>query len=750
MLGPSGFFCFTHLVARGNGVFHRFAFAYKPPGPVQRGALDDLMVAMCRGPLIPDAVVMLSLSEDPDGDLAGQLNAETSKPALERLQGRIPLLHASFSLRAGRTTLALLDQSFRSRRKHIAQAVVGSEDAWLGSGLKTVFDPGVVVLQAPPGYAYQKPSGARSQYFLKPDLGLTTSASVSFVALALFRKLYAGRTERFSELETVFVDTMAISPVAYALKELLELCEFDRPFHIESFHSYGGLDAVKRPLRNTSLCLISASSSMSMQEQWISQKRVGPDEVATLLTFTTAGARAEDALLAIDAPRGSSCDDPGQFSIRIKGETFLPEQEPAKKVVLSDKVHRSDADIAHFSEFSGKKVFDIFRRPETASSKARALFVDGIELLEQPSFQTWLEVQLLQSIKAATQVIVWQRDAPSRKLAEMVEVFCRMRLSLNGLRLLSVPELADARLESSAGVVVCAAVAGKGSQLLEVSRMLRDKHDGPRLYLVGYQVAETRGELSGLRLNLVHSKSVPYDFARFGGAAIGTSLATSFMREVDVYYGASAQTDGLPGKLGQRATALASTKRVGRLALLPHGASVDAAMRLRTGFAYWPEGYDREAHHPEVLATIAVLLQLARENEKLPEDRRLSTASFRHVVLDPENFARFNDGILQGALLRCAYPSELDYRGDLAASDFMKALILRALARAEEEAGEAILEFLSALATKRLQLADEHFDEVKEAALTGAGRPNALQKAIEFLLLGGTNRPEREKQRLPF
>lgn len=349
----------------------------------------------------------------------------------------------------------------------------------------------------------------------------------------------------------------------------------------------------------------------------------------------------------------------------------------------------------------------------------------------------------------ATQVIVWQKDAPSRRLAEMVEQFCRVRLSLSNLRILSVNELATASLNRSAGVVACAAVAGKGSQLLEVSRMLRDKHEGPRLYLVGYQVAETRGELSGLRANLVHSKTVPYDFARFGGAAVGTSLSSSFEREVATYYGLSIDTGSLPGLMRRRANALGSTATVGELALLPHGSKVDAAMRLRAGFAFWPDGYEPAPFHAEVLATVAVLLQRAREHDKLPDDKRLSTASYRQVVLDPENFARFNDGVLQGSLLRCAHPSELDYRADHAASDFMKALILRALARATEEAGEAILEFLLALMTKRLQLAESHFDEVIAAALIGEGRPPKLQAAIQFLLKTAT-KPQRAKRRLPF
>ena len=192
---------------------------------------------------------------------------------------------------------------------------------------------------------------------------------------------------------------------------------------------------------------------------------------------------------------------------------------------------------------------------------------------------------------------------------------------------------------ASAGVIVCAAVVGKGSQLLEVSRALRDTHDGPRLYLIGYQVAETRGELTSLESNLRHSKGVPYEVARFGKAAIGTQLGTAFAAEVASYYATSLDPSKLPGLMKKRAQALGSTNLVGELALLPHGEKVASSMRLRAGFAYWPEDFQPQPCHPEVLATVAVLLQRAREHDKLPDERRLSTQSFRHVVLDPENFS---------------------------------------------------------------------------------------------------------------
>ncbi len=731
MLGAGGFFCYAHQSPRGADLPRTYAFAYKPPGPLQAGALDQVILEVCRGPNIPDAVVVLGVKGDTKDELRKQLKTHATKLSRTRIQARIPLLSANFDLTTGSLDLELLDNSFSARTAEFQQDIVNSYNDCLISGLRAVFNPNDVILKAPPGYAYQKPSGARSEIFLKSDLGLKSSANVGFVALCMFARVYAGNTDRFSALQTVYVDTMAVSPVAYALKDLLSLSGFSGAYHIESFHSYGGMEAVPRPLQGSSFCIISASSSMSMHQQWISEKGVGSNEVITLITLTSAKS-THGALLALQAPPDLATPGPVQLSIRIKGETFLPEQEPAKKVLLRDIIHRSDEDVAKFREFIGTGVFDIYRQPARSPATTRALFVDGEQLLKQQTFQQWLGRTLSQSVKAATKAIVHQDDLPSRQLAEQTSEFCNLQLGLSNLKVVSSQQLAELTLEESSGVIACAAVIGKGSQLLEVSRVLREKHKGPRLFVVGFQVTETRGELNTLRANLVHAKGIPHDFQRFGCAAIGTQLKESFDQETRRFYNPSADFTQLPGSMAQRAAVLGQASNIGSLSLLPHGDALSLPLQIRPGFAYWPDGFSAGAYQPEILATVAVLLQRAREHDKLADEHRLWSSTYRHVVLDPENFARFNDGILQAALLRCAYPSELDYRADHAASDFMKGVILRALGRAQEQAGEGFLEFLHALVQRKLQLTDSHRNQVLEAAAVYRGS-DALRAGIAFL-----------------
>lgn len=733
MYGPPGFYCFFHEFKDGRGENRRYAFAYMPPGPLRHGALDELMLGVCKGPLIPDAVVIVGFSNvTSHAPVWKALESEPGKVAQERLRERIPLVTVRVDLVSGAIDVGLLDNFFGSRFGEL-QCELRKSRSWVNSGLSALFNPEQVVLRAPAGYAYEKPSGARSEIFLKPDLAFTTSAAVSFVAFALFQKLYSGKNKNFDSLGSVFLDTMAIAPVAYSLRDVLNACGYSGSFNIESFHSYGGFEDVRRPLPGTSICLISASASMSLHEQWLLHKGGSHDEVVTLLTLTSARKLLDGALFALDLPLGDTAPSAAKFSIKIRGETFFPEQESAKKVLLRDTYHRDDKAVDLFYRFAGRGVFDVYRRPLKSGVKARALYVDAVRLTSQAEFSSWLEDRLVQSVKASTRVIIHQGDVGSIALAKTVKCFCENHLGLSGLQLVPAESLPEG-VGRTAGVVVCAAVVGKGSQLLEISRSLRDVHTGPRLYVIGYQVAESLSELKGLVDNLRHSKSVPYEIARFGQAAVGTQLIASFERERRHYYDSSRDLSGLPARMRRRAQKLGGTEAIGDLCLLPHGSTLNDSMRLRSGFAFWPVDFIAGAHHAEALATIAVLLQRAREGEGLSDIHRLSTASYRHVVLDPENFTRFNDGILQAALLRCAYPSELDYRADYSASDFMKSLVIRSINRSEAEAGEAVLEFLSALAVGKLQLVNVHFQEVFNVAKSSVVKSRNLRRAIRFLL----------------
>ncbi|MBO7941843.1 hypothetical protein JTP77_039015, partial [Streptomyces sp. S9] len=156
-------------------------------------------------------------------------------------------------------------------------------------------------------------------------------------------------------------------------------------------------------------------------------------------------------------------------------------------------------------------------------------------------------------IKAATKAVICQNDNSSLELAELVRKYCLSEFGMNLPPAVPLGKLESSDVDFSGGVIVCAAVVGKGSQLLEISRALRDKHKGPRLYVIGFHVAETNGELKGLPMNLRHSKGIKHEVICYGGVATGTQLQASFEREVAEFCDPSLDTSDLPPAVQQRA-----------------------------------------------------------------------------------------------------------------------------------------------------------------------------------------------------
>lgn len=738
MLGNAGYFQFQYPAATSAGD-QRLIIIYKPPGQVRSDVLEDLVLDACAGPLVPDAVVFVSLLEDKASSLPQVLRGGGGQAARARLAHRIPLVCATFSLETGAVVAEVINEGFGEHScRRVTAHVRNDFAAILDAGLHSAFPIERVLLAAPPGYAYQKPSGARYDTFLKPEMGLTTSAAVGFVALHLFKAFFVGQLTRLAFLRTIYVDTMAIATLAYGIRELISLCGHNVTASIESFHSYEGFEKIARPLRGTSICLISASSSMALHHRWINEKLVDHSDVITLLTFEDdAGQRPAGALLAIPRRRNTASEGPPQLVIRITGETFQATQEPDKKVLLRENVHGAPKEIKLFRELAGQGIFDLWRRPKAAHSKMRALFIDGALLLQHKRFQDWFKLQLSRRVRAATTQIVHQSDPASRAMAEHAARYCA-----TSLRLDPAPGVLDAASLTSIGgittdnLIICAAVVGKGSQLLEISRNLRDIHKGSRLYIIGYQVTETRSELTSLPANLRHDGVLPHEVCKFGEAAVGTQLLASFHSEREKLLRFGQYIHGLPHTFTHRYDRLGETLPIGSQALLPHGPDVNKQLQIREGWAFWAgASYIAGPYHAEVCGTMAVLLQRAREETKdIPEEHSLGSRTFRHVVLDPENFARFNDGILQAAMLRCAFSSELDYRTDLASSDFIKSLIIRALHRSADNDGEAVLEFLAALAIQKLQLMPDHQAAVYEAAMRETAVYPFLHAVVKHIL----------------
>ncbi|KQW60467.1 hypothetical protein ASC92_27665 [Variovorax sp. Root411] len=266
--------------------------------------------------------------------------------------------------------------------------------------------------------------------------------------------------------------------------------------------------------------------------------------------------------------------------------------------------------------------------------------------------------------------------------------------------------MGESTIDRAAPIVCVAAVVGRGNALLSLSRDLRNCHVGARLYLIGMQVAESSAKLDTFDRNLKHSShKSPIEVLRKNVFLSADTVTESFQQELALYQA--------PNELAERKDSLLRGPEATQL-FLPSGPQLRDALVLNVDFAFWDGKYEPSAYQAEVLGTISTILQNARTSKLRSSEHQLRSPLLMHVALDPENFARFNEGIIQAALLRAALPSELDYRGDIQASAYMTTLLSRVAARFDLPQ-MATLEFLAAIAIKRMQLNVDDTASVRDA-----------------------------------
>jgi hypothetical protein len=400
------------------------------------------------------------------------------------------------------------------------------------------------------------------------------------------------------------------------------------------------------------------------------------------------------------------------------GERFAPEELKPKRVLLRKDAHFVKDAEGFAKKFTGDTTLAIQGRGDLATAKTRPFYVNGMLLKENSSFKAYMQKVLEQRVPASVKAIVYQDDAASKALAEECSKNLQTILRASQpLPLISHHKIPDAstEIDRNAALLIVAAVIGRGTKLLSISRDLRPLHIGARTYLIGAQVSDIQSQITALGRNLKYSsEGATIDVATFASIAIGDSLQASYKSEYDVFTSLPGET--LNSEINKRLEEISGTSTgVVEDALLPTGAHLDQKLVLRPDFAYWNFDYSkRQFNTPAVIMTAAAMLQNARESTTLSNANRLGSEAFQQVVLDPENFARYNDGVIQAAILRAALPGELDYSSEAEASRYMLDMLDKIFAQCERAQGEAAPEFALALKTGRLKLAKDDMNRLLE------------------------------------
>ena len=509
-----------------------YQFLFKSPGIISSADLADCLEQGLRRVLYPDAIIFVCIPSEFEQLSEVFITDEGVKQALERASSKVCV------------AICKIDKSgnlekpkyIKNQRNSLPLIETKHQEKIFHEGLRKLFDIPNVLAPAPAGFTFVKPSENRSKYFLRVEQALYESERVHFLAYAILSKIAEREKVIRESINVIFIDPMGIASLAYVLRELYhELYEKPRP-RVESFHSYRGIKNIAIPRTGTSFCIISASSSMNMQRDWQKRTRCLPSEVITLITFNNA-VDSKQAIYEFDEVNSISNEDKsGLCDLRIVGESFTHEDVPLKQVLLKVSAHRQKRWFEIGSKYSKLKLFSLMKAGEVGNI-TRPIFVEGEQLLKSNDFDLFFKKEIMQCVPFSVQAIVHQDDKTSKELAEKCAIRIKeIRKEKEALKVISARELENSPLDKEKALLIVAAVIGRGTRLLSISRDLRDLHDGARHYMIGFQLTESINDCEQLKKNLRFSanKSV-INVSIMESLAIGRTVGDTYKAEIDLF-----------------------------------------------------------------------------------------------------------------------------------------------------------------------------------------------------------------------
>lgn len=249
---------------------------------------------------------------------------------------------------------------YTGRIQTIASGALGADDITdvfndiVRSYIIQQCEEGDVIIPAPPGAYFEKQSSRLSSHFIRAESLLQSTACIELLALRLLKPLHDWGAQvgaLVMEAFHVYIDTMAVWPIAEKLRQLLQHGNpTNSVLNIESFRSYDGLKNWS-PINRPAFAIISASTSGGLASQVREKIRSEKLSIWTVLTLDSGTgsqsssesiatiSRKLNGTAALDGLRSTfepdiSCPPPGTETISIVGERFLSQPAKPKRVRL--------------------------------------------------------------------------------------------------------------------------------------------------------------------------------------------------------------------------------------------------------------------------------------------------------------------------------------------------------------------------------------------------------------------------------
>lgn len=671
-------------------------------------ALADAVEEEIARALAPDELLILVRATSFDDAADAMRSATQGEALIERLAGRCRIELIGYDATAQATKCNILAEG--GLESGVAL------DEILRRGVTSIFARRGGFVEASESYHFANPSGAHTDRFMRLSNILVRQAEIAFVAVAVMAQVP-------NDAGHAYIDTPALYAVVSALNEQWRTLAPERPHLVaDNFSSYFGFEDHRFTDPARSVAIISASSSGSLGRKLVEHRSFDPKRIVHVLYL---GSKAAAPGIAVDLGRDEMANPDGysnerrtflpddcalcradSIPITLKGDQFDisgPQQKPL--VIMKTDAPKTLGQA--MVRLAGTKSLRV-------SPGARLYDIDSAALLESEAYQKRLDYLLRRQVPAGVEAVVLVDSGASAIVDQIAAAIGTLPASIDRADVATMAEASEKRLTGA--VLVVASVIGSGRLLLDVSRDLRNvAPDAPIIYLVGFAKVHDPERKRIFNASLVQSGNAVNHVVEYVDELLlpANTPRNSWAEELGFLQRNRSSWGAAATLLTTRLERLRETSRPLLDDLfLPDDKGV--ALPLRKGFVFWPPSLPSRGTHSQadVFLTMSSVLQQLRTAPASAGAQAIRTNWMQQTILSPENFARFNDGIIQACLLRAARPAELDFRDDAVASADAARMIRRIVESATRPRGEAAAEFLLAIGTGRLRLCPRDTEQV--------------------------------------
>ena len=655
---------------------------------------------------------------------------------LKRLNNSVTVTLVAYNARATETKRVTIKKPEPLQKTKLSEII--------RPALTSIFVKNGGFVESTDAYHFVNPSGRHTDRFLRLSNILTRGADIYFMAFCCLQ--YIPKNAEF-----VYIDTMALFAIVSAVNEFRSLFGMNR-LGVDNFRSYGGIQNIQPVSAEQFVVLISASSSGGLATKIQLYSKIPKSNLIHVLFL---GSKRPDFPIVCDLSY-SQLDNPqgirdlphvytaeacamcrtGSLQVYIQKEHFDVKGPQPKPIIIrrTDAPKNLGDTIERLSETDALEL-------RVGSPDHKEFYINEQNLFCSDKQKDRLAYVLRRTIPSSTTHIL-QVDKGSEDFASQVR--SHVHESGGNAEVVLRDQIDNLDVSSIRTLVVAAVVIESGRCLTDVSRDLRSIIDNkPIVYIVGMEKSSEFAQRTALERTLVECPNpVPHVYMSVDSMILPSSSfrnawsdEAELFRDPDINCDLSEASEKIFKRRLKVLDVVSESLKKNGLFLQSNERKL---LRLQRGFVLLPnspvtEGYSQA----DVYYTIASVLQKLRSNsQSIHSGQSIRSEWYHQTILDPKNFTRFNDDVIQASLLRAATPAELNYRENIAESREAGRIICKVIDAANKPRGGAAPEFLLAVATQRLGLRQVDLTAILESAERSSGIVKDLGKVVQKKLVG--------------